>query len=1322
MAIMTRVILRCLKRTLLALLAAVVAVDIYCEVFGLPAVALEYFHAELRERGVWLDAEALRVGLVRGLSVRAVTVWDGYLPGVRLFRAAEVRARLDVVRLARGELVLKRFLVIGAEGYLPSASEPTQAPPLLTMERVTARGCYRNHVLQIDELTGALEGVEVRIAGFVSERRPKPPSGRSHPRATTTAAERDERPRRREWRLSLLPTLRQISAAGERHVFEIARVLRSQRRQGSARIDARVILFSHQWQRNAVSGSCDLPAARLRGVGVRRLTGDFLVTQNRLDLHNVQVSSERGEWLRLDCTLRPRTKTLQAKAHGRLHPATVWRLCEQNPPPGLSDVAMSNPVTFSAVLRPSPTDPRLWRADLECSAGPFLVRDLEVRHAEAAGVLEDGVLQIAEASLRFGPDAGGGELRGQVSLHPWASRLSLHAEGTCVPLRLVRQLGVPVPEPLDGLGGDGPSVNLTLAVDNSPYRPDRWSGSGRFQTESFSYLGSSLKQVDGRFTFAPGTVDLTDLQAELDGESREHVAGRLRLGSPAGALALELSGALFPKTVAGLLQRPPPTLTTIADAVETTGAPPSFRCLATRALMSPGAWSWTGELDVDARRLRVRRLAIPRAEVRIDFAPGRISIKPIVRLTENADASVKGTVELATHRKRMRATASGPLMLGRVCGELELGAMPWIDRIELTGAPADVSFELHDSDWAPRGWTGSATVAAKDVRIGRQLIDSLTCAIEFAPGRVVLRPEFRAQTGAVQQRVGAHVTLDTESKRIRADASGACVVDDVCEAVGLPSEPFLRTVDLHGEPVVFSARLHESPWSPDTWSVEARVVAAGAEYDGLPVRRFEGTLRYGPERWGLDVDSAEVGKGTRLSLTLDCDRHSGELRLAGWWHGDPALAARFIPPGEGRDGYAKVWQGVTWGHPAQPVIRIEELHSYKADDRWRLDLNGTLTADDVRWRGIHADSVTADVKLALPDSIRVTNAAIVRGDSKLEGEADIRPAGPSPFCRFAAHGSLDPLNDLAPAMPSWRTFLEFVALDPLTLVRCEGTVPLKRGEEGVDVGGTIESPKAAWWGLGLQDVNLEWHLSDELLRVGPLSVSTCGGSVSGNGSCRLEEQTGSLSLRLDHIDVSECVKQLNGKDQGRRLGVLDGTVELGSIRKPQDAALELRGNGRATVRGGDLWEIPFLHGLGDLVYGYVAMIARATKIDGLAKLTRALTLGSLSQLEADVEFVGDRLRVPSFSTDGTILALRGTGEYAWGPRTFEVAVRGVPLERTRLIPWVWEKISWFSVEGARCSGTVGKYHWRPISRLDNVFPKSEQHRQPDPGADGRDDE
>lgn len=1320
---MIRVVLRCLKRTLLALLAAVVAVDLYCEVFGLPAAGLERFCAALRQRGVWLEAEGLRVGLVRGVSVRAVTVWDGYLPGVRLFRAREIRVRPDIVRLVRGHLVLRRFLVIGAEGYLPSAAEPTRAPPLLTMTRVSARGCYRDRVLQIDELTGSLEGAEVRVAGFVSERRPEP--GRAPPPVPappSPSGKPKRRPAHREWRLSLLPTLRQLSAADEERLAEIARVIRSQQRQGTARIEARVILFTRQWRRNAVSGTCDLPDIRLGEVRARRLGGKFLVTRNRLDLLDVRLSTERGEELRLDYSLRPRAKTLEARAHGRLHPATVWRLCQQDPPAALSELAMDEPAAFTAVLHRSPAEPKQWRADFECSTGPFRVRSLDVRRAKAKGTLEAGVLRVTEGSLQFGSDGSGEELRGQVTLHPWVGRLSLHAEGTCALVRRARELGVEIWDPLKDLGREGPPVDLTLDVDTSPYRPDRWSGSGRFRAAGFTYLDSPVRHMGGRFSFAPGAVELADLEAELDGEPREHVAGRLRLGAPAGALSFEFSGALFPKTVARLLRRPPPTLTAIAEAVEATGPPPSFQFGASRSPASPDAWSWSGQLDLDARQLRCRRLAIPRAEARIDFAPGTVSIKPVVSLTGGDESTVKGSIELATRRKRVRATASGSLMLGRVCRDLELVNTSWVERVELQGAPADVSFELRDSAWSPRGWTGSATVAAEDVRLGRQRIDSLRCTVEFAPGAVVLRPELRVREGAVQQRVEADITLDTERRRVRADASGACVFDDVCEAVGLPSGAVLRKIDLRGEPALFSACLHESPWAPDQWSVEAQLEAAGGEYDGLPVRRFEGTVRYGPERWGLCVDAAEVSEGAELALTLDVDRRSGELSLAGSWRGDPTLAARFIPPGDGRDCYTSIWQDVTWGGPTQPAIRIGELHSYKADGAWRLDLSGTLSAQGVQWRGVQADGVSASVQLALPESIRVADITIMRGDSRLGGEAEVRMNAGPPVCRFTARGCLDPRQDLAPAAASWKAFLETIELDSRTLVSCEGSLPLGGGAAGAELRGSIESCDAAWGRLKLRDVSLEWCLRDGLLRAEPVSLETCTGSVSGRGSYRLDEQVGSLSLRLDGIDVSECISQLRGEDRDRSLGTLAGTVELETIRKPRGGALELKGRAEATATGGNLWEIPFLHDLADLLYGYVARIARATKINGLAKLTHPLSLGRLSELTADIEFIGDRLRVPSFSTDGTILALRGTGEYAWGPRTFEVVVHGVPLERTLVIPWVWEKISWFTVEGARCSGTVGEYRWRPISRLDSVFPKNGRHRSPDPDADGRDGE
>ena len=137
-------------------------------------------------------------------------------------------------------------------------------------------------------------------------------------------------------------------------------------------------------------------------------------------------------------------------------------------------------------------------------------------------------------------------------------------------------------------------------------------------------------------------------------------------------------------------------------------------------------------------------------------------------------------------------------------------------------------------------------------------------------------------------------------------------------------------------------------------------------------------------------------------------------------------------------------------------------------------------------------------------------------------------------------------------------------------------------------------------------------------------------------------------------------------------------------RRSSEDAWQLEGTGDVHVREGNLWEMPVFNALAELM-GFGA-------------------LGRISSLDAKLEFNGNRLNVPSLDTNGTILALTGSGFYEWPANQVNFKVYGEALKGTSVVPKVLRPVSWMLE--AELTGTLQDFQWRPLGPLRRMLPGS----------------
>ena len=94
------------------------------------------------------------------------------------------------------------------------------------------------------------------------------------------------------------------------------------------------------------------------------------------------------------------------------------------------------------------------------------------------------------------------------------------------------------------------------------------------------------------------------------------------------------------------------------------------------------------------------------------------------------------------------------------------------------------------------------------------------------------------------------------------------------------------------------------------------------------------------------------------------------------------------------------------------------------------------------------------------------------------------------------------------------------------------------------------------------------------------------------------------------------------------------------------------------------------------------------------------TLGRISQLDANVEFLGDRLAVTDIYTDGTIMALRAKADYSFEDQRIKIQVNGVPLQEVGILSLALRPLTWaFQAEREATLDTWESSRWKMKSGL-----------------------
>ena len=535
-----------------------------------------------------------------------------------------------------------------------------------------------------------------------------------------------------------------------------------------------------------------------------------------------------------------------------------------------------------------------------------------------------------------------------------------------------------------------------------------------------------------------------------------------------------------------------------------------------------------------------------------------------------------------------------------------------------------------------------------------------------------------------------------------------------CRPLDLGASYVFALFETTEEPVKIS-KLDISDWvldDFDTWKLSVDVEGHKCHF---------GSFRAKDVSCSVAVTSQAVEVTNIQSLTVDDEQLRLDIRVQFSplefsikdlvLKGNPALAEAFILNSNAQTIYRNIWADIQWDKTNKPLLRMPTL-IYKDGSPWTLTMTGHIEAENVLYHDYQSDKLDLVITLDLPSTLSVKPITLKTDDGDVYGEIALTFGG-VPQCTFMVDGEeghLDPKRLLTTINKDFAQYLKDVDFGENTRLSFEGEMFLG-GDPRISVRGRLASSAITWklpkaeviekaasklQELKLADMESTWSYSSNGLAWNVTKGSFMDSSLRSSGVYEPESNRGEFLVLFDDLPYKNLEALTKKNDEKKKKddkkseesvapGVVNGVFHGRFLAGWAGRPLHMEGGGHVAIRQGDLWNVPLLAQLIEVLPG------------GYSSRS---TLGRISQLDADVEFLGNRLAINDVYTDGTIMSLRAKGEYYFEDQRLKISVNGVPLQEVGILSLALRPLTWaFQAER---DGTLDKWDdskWRLKSGL-----------------------
>ncbi len=884
----------------------------------------------------------------------------------------------------------------------------------------------------------------------------------------------------------------------------------------------------------------------------------------------------------------------------------------------------------------------------------------------------------------------------------------------------------------------GGFVKLHVETDLEDLR--QTSVQGRFDAAEVLFGDLVLRRITGAFSYRDQRITLS--QAAVMVSDDELVRGKLVYNTDSGLVNGEIQGRLRPLTAARLAGsgRLPVVERLALDA------PMRIQATLHPSPREPSEWFIEGECESAA--VRFRRLPIRSARAKITFRHRMLSVADFKLQVETPEATEEVSGSL-TWWPWEQAVAGEVRVRARIPLRMEQAGLPlpsWLRDAGATAEPVAIDAVLEKSPFDWRRFKLTGTLAAEGMRAGGVVTRQVRANLAMAESRLrltevkigfpgtpsdtisgMIEADFR--TLASEDRLRVSLAVDGKGKTgqgtwaegfsvsgslilrpvggtLTGDLSGTAFPGRTYRAFQnlfrLPPSKIMRRISCENRPARVELHLPETTLPLRDWRLAGRLQADQAKYATLPISTIRSDVALTRHSLRFDGIEAEIADGVRVALDLALAFKPIRLEVTDLaWTGDPGVAVAFIGAPRAREIYLAVWKQLEWAEQSPPNIRLKRLvyerGAYASD--WSLVIDSRIAARGAVYRGLSLGSLEADVRVSLPGDVRLENVTISTETMAVEGSARIQTEG-TPFCKFSLKhlsGGADPRQIIQLLNPDWDSFFQDFSFSAYSSVNCSGSFFFGQ-DPRLRLEGRITTPSCTVRKLRFEDVDMRWKLDGGVVGWDVTKASLFGGEALLTGAYDTTTRSGSLAISLERTDLWAFAQALGVQNEDFDIGaVLDGNCRLQFYRGWAGASLQLSGNGRVRIGGSDLWKIPILGSLGQLL-----------NRSFLRKLSRGWLsqLGNITQLDALLDFKGGYVLVPRLETNGTVLSLKGEGEYSWENDRIRFNVTGETLKKAGLLNLALKPLS--LVFNAELRGPAKDAEWHLVSSLRRVITGGEE--------------
>ncbi len=774
----------------------------------------------------------------------------------------------------------------------------------------------------------------------------------------------------------------------------------------------------------------------------------------------------------------------------------------------------------------------------------------------------------------------------------------------------------------------------------------------------------SLEKLKAQLIFKNQRLHWRNANIRADDENNIHAQGTLTPFTPTPELRTTAEGCVTPAFLNNLPF--PSGITKYAEKLNGPGKL-NFSASLTSAPISLDSIRMNASIQV--RNLTYKRLHIPKARTRLAYRDHTITLKDLkTRLVAGQKrVNVRGDLKYSVLDRT--------LLTGEISAEGD--CIPFIKK--LPHFPRTIGEVITPSDHASTTVRtqfdrtqisgkrlfpqGRMRLTVQNARIRRFPVDQAKATLIFKGEKLhVKNLAFRPHQNPVRDSLRGDAVINRKNNTIEGTCRGDIKLKHILQLLPhhLPRESVLRRAAENR--VNISCSFTSSLTSPPNPQVKAQLQTKEFTVEGDTFRDVATRAQINKDRVQIAVTKAQTSKGNTLTANLRVDRDSGTISGQGRFPTPPQELAVFLPPGKVRKHYKRIWKHFEWAEDSPPIFQLRKgqiKNAFSKETKLRFDLE--VSAEEFRYRGIPLKDGSGDVTGRLPGEISFQNFHAEHEDKPVNGDF-IFYTKKMPGVKVHCKGTMDPLTVSSAFTDTEKQKRNRYQFADATKLEVHGFIPFPENASP-RLYGRMQTPQFTAFDFPFKTVNASWHLRDNLLNIRYFTGKLAEGKVNFTGDYDLMTHTSELDVKFNGVQLKSVVRPHETwntlKTKGQLSGNTEVTLNLSGSGKEQP---ELLGEGHLRLTKGNLWQMPLMAQLGKLLR---------------TSLVRKLTgLGKITELEADFFFEGDHVRVPEFKTDGNIVALRGHGIYEWRTSRPDFLIRGILLEKTGIIPWLTQALSW----------------------------------------------